>query len=193
MEEEKQETQKKDSDGFGFLLTFLLCLIPISIIILVTAGAFHNQDKQEAAVADSIALRAKQPILHNFDSIRAAHPNHETNPVAAKLVNKGIYDFNVKQVDKPFAGKGIPFYLDDVTSDGLATFYYYDHNDEAHLTVVCQLPTEEAEKLEHFWEYYITAGTCEVCFSPCLDREKDSPGYCLGLYKVKNAKVQLAK
>lgn len=156
-------------------------------------GAFQKQDKQEAAVADSIALRAKQPILHNFDSIRAAHPNYKTNPVAEKLIYKGIHDFNVKQVDKPFAGKGIRFFFEDVTSDGLATFYYFDRYDEAHLTVVCQLPIEEAEKLEQFGEYYITAGTCEVCFSPCLDHEKDSPGYCLGLYKVKNAKLQLAK
>ena len=156
-------------------------------------GAFQKQDKQEAAVADSIALRAKQPILHNFDSIRAAHPNYKTNPVAAKLVNKGIYDFNVKQVDKPFTGKGLRFFFDDVNGDGEATFYYYDRYDEAHLTVVCKLPLEEAEKLEQFGEYYITGGTCEVCFSPCLDHEKDSPGYCLGLYKVKNAKLQLAK
>lgn len=193
MEEEKKETQKKGSDGFGCFFVFLICLVPISIIILVTVGTFSMGSTQEAAVADSIERRAKQPILHNFDSIRAAHPNHRINPVAEKLIYKGIYDFNVKQVGKPFAGKGIPFYLDDVTSDGLATFYYYDRYDEAHLTVVCQLPLEEAEKLEHFWEYYITAGTCEVCFSPCLDREKDSPGYCLGLYKVANAKVELAK
>ena len=193
MEEEKKETQKKGSDGFGCFYMFLICLVPISIIILVTMGAFQKQDKQEAAVADSVALRAKQPILHNFDSIRAAHPNHRSNPVAEKLIYKGIYDFNIKQVDKPFAGKGIRFVLDDVTSDGEATFIYYDRNDEAHLTVVCKFPIEEAEKLEPLLEYYITAGTCEVCFSPCLDREKDSPGYCLGLYKVKNAKVQLAK
>ena len=36
MEEEKQETQKKDSDGFGCFFVFLLCLIPIAIILLLS-------------------------------------------------------------------------------------------------------------------------------------------------------------
>ena len=97
MEEEKQETQKKGSDGFGCFFVFLLCLIPIAIIIIVTVGTISGgkeqkrieEEKKEAA-AKKKELRRKarlaQPVLRFVDSLRAAHPTSANHAAASRFI-----------------------------------------------------------------------------------------------------------
>ena len=97
MEEEKKETLKKGSDGFGCFFAFLLSLVPIAIIIIVTVGTITGgeevkrieEEKKEAAAKKKEfrrKARLAQPVLRFVDSLRAAHPRYKDNAPASRFI-----------------------------------------------------------------------------------------------------------
>ena len=207
MEEEKQETQKKDSDGFGCLFVFLLCLVPIAIIIIVTVGTINGseeakriEEERKEAAAKKKEFRRKarlaQPVLRFVDSLRAAHPKYENNAAASRFINDEIYKRGEKQVGKPFTdGEGLRFVLFYLNGSGEAVFLCADEP-HGHMSVECKFSPREAEKLEEGKQYRL-AGTCKdwsyYCRIPGIDNAEElSPGFCYGRYTLTNVKWKRA-
>lgn len=203
MEEEKKETQKKDSDGFGYFYTFLICLVPISIIILVTMGTITGgeevkriEDEKKEAAAKRRKARLAQPVLRFVDSLRAAHPKYKDNAPASRFINEEIYDRGKKQVGKPFTdGEGLRFVLFYLNGRGEAVFLCADEP-HGHMSVECKFSPHKAEKLEEGKQYRLS-GTCEnwsdYCRIPGIDNaEEHSPGFCYGRYTLTNVQCKRA-
>ena len=207
MEEEKKETQKKGSDGFGCFFAFLLSLVPIAIIIIVTVGTITGgeevkrieEEKKEAAAKKKEfrrKARLAQPVLRFVDSLRAAHPKYKDNAPASGFINDEIYQRGKKQVGKPFTdGEGLRFVLFDLNASGEAVFLCADEP-HGHMSVECKFSPHEAEKLEEGKQYRLS-GTCKdwsyYCRLPGIDNAEElSPGFCYGRYTLTNVKCKRA-
>lgn len=207
MEEEKKETQKKGSDGFGCFYVFLLCLVPIAIIIIVTVGTISGgkeqkrieEEKKEAAAKKKEfrrKARLAQPILRFVDSLRAAHPKYENNAAASRFIYDEIEKRGDKQVGKPFTdGEGLRFVLFNLNGEGEAVFVCEDERN-GHMSVECKFSPHEAEKLEEGKQYRL-AGTCENWSYHCLLPGIDNPeelllGFCYGRYTLTNVQCKRA-
>ena len=207
MEEEKKETQKKGSDGFGWFFTFLICLVPISIIILIAMGTITSgeevkrieEEKKEAAAKKKEfrrKARLAQPVLRFVDSLRAAHPKYETNAPARRFIYDEIEKRGEKQIGKPFTdGEGLRFVLFKLNGEGEAVFVCEDERN-GHMSAECKFSPREAEKLEEGKQYRL-AGTCEnwsdYCHLPGIDNPEELLlGFCYGRYTLTNVQCKRA-